>query len=104
MSAAESARAPRPSLLQEYERRYGAYAFGVASLLIIWFAIVKPELQAQRTDAVALSKVASSMEAAAKTLDATADTMKDAAQIQRESAMLMNAAITRLEAVASKLN
>lgn len=29
---------------------YGPYAFGVASLLLIWFSIVKPQLELQRVD------------------------------------------------------
>lgn len=39
---------PPTSPVMFYADRYGSYAFGVASLLLIWFVIVQPEMQASR--------------------------------------------------------
>ena len=58
--------------IREYERRYGPYAFGVISLLIVWFSIVKPELNARRIDADAFSSAASQMQQTALQLHSTA--------------------------------
>lgn len=32
------------NLIQLFSERYGPHAFGLVSLMILWFAIVKPEL------------------------------------------------------------
>jgi len=58
---------------------YGPYAFGVSSLLIIWYTIVAPHMERQAIDysrnekvVDSLQGVVSSIEAAARTLERTA--------------------------------
>jgi len=58
---------------------YGPYAFGVASLLLIWFTIVAPQLERQSVDfqkneAVieSLRSVAGSMETISRSMERTA--------------------------------
>lgn len=58
---------------------YGPYAFGVASLLIVWYTIVAPQLDRQAIDyeknerhLEALRGVASSMEAISRSMERTA--------------------------------
>jgi hypothetical protein len=36
--------------VKDYADRYGPFAFGVLSLLLIWFAVVKPELNRRDLD------------------------------------------------------
>lgn len=58
---------------------YGPYAFGVASLLLIWFTIVAPQLDRQSVDfqkneavVESLRSVASSMETISRSMERTA--------------------------------
>ena len=39
-----------PLSLARFMEIYGPYAFGVVSLLLIWFTIVKPQLERQQID------------------------------------------------------
>ena len=36
---------PTLGVISQFGKTYGPYAFGLLSLLLIWFSIVKPELQ-----------------------------------------------------------
>lgn len=61
---------------------YGPYAFGMASLLIIWFTIVAPQLDRQAVDysknetvVDSLKSVAASVETTARSLERTAATL-----------------------------
>ena len=58
---------------------YGPYAFGVSSLLLIWFTIVGPQLERQAVDYTknesvvdSLKSVASSMEMISRSMERTA--------------------------------
>lgn len=58
---------------------YGPYAFGVASLLLIWFTIVGPQLERQSVDfqknetvIESLRSVANSMETISRSMERTA--------------------------------
>ena len=58
---------------------YGPYAFGVASLLLIWFTIVAPQLERQSVDfqknetvIESLRSVANSMETISRSMERTA--------------------------------
>lgn len=58
---------------------YGPYAFGVASLLLIWFTIVGPQLDRQKVDfekneavVESLRSVASTMENVSRSMERTA--------------------------------
>lgn len=71
---------------------YGPYAFGVISLLIIWFTIVAPQLDRQSLDfqkneavVESLRSVASSMETISRSMERTAtilDTVVEKAHVQ----------------------
>jgi len=61
---------------------YGPYAFGMASLLIIWFTIVAPQLDRQAVDysknetvVDSLKSIASTVETTARSLERTAVTL-----------------------------
>lgn len=58
---------------------YGPYAFGIASLLVIWFSIVSPQLSSQAIDykkneeiVTTMRSIVASQEQVAKTLERTA--------------------------------
>lgn len=61
---------------------YGPYAFGMVSLLLLWYAIVKPTIERNAIDV--------------KSLQVIADTMK-------EAAMLLKQSIAQLSECADKL-
>ena len=62
---------------------YGPYAFGIASLMIIWFSIVGPTLERQaidfqkNADAIkALEQVGASIEAISRSMERTATVLE----------------------------
>ena len=70
---------------------YGPYAFGVASLLLIWFTIVAPQLERQSVDfqkneAVieSLRSVAASMETISRSMERTATILDTVVQKVQE--------------------
>lgn len=65
-----------------YVSAFGPYAFGVASLLLIWFTIVRPELATRSLD---LSKV------------------QQITDTQNRTATILDAAVRRLEIVADRM-
>lgn len=59
--------------LKTFGDRYGPYAFGVVSLLIIWFAIVRPVIESNRIDTAQLKEIANRQAETALLLNKTAD-------------------------------
>lgn len=49
-------------LIRTLNSAYGPYAFGVVSLLLIWFTIVQPELRANKLDFDAFQKTLGTMQ------------------------------------------
>lgn len=68
--------------IRAFGDRYGPYAFGIISLLIIWFAIVRPVIEANRVDTSQLKEIAAR---------------------QAETAMLLNKTADRLDMIAARL-
>ena len=63
--------------------RYGPYAFGIVSLLVVWLAIVKPELASRTIDfkrqqllVEQMQQVSESMRSTAVILDNTANSLE----------------------------
>lgn len=48
---------------------YGRMTFGLGVLLVIWFIIVKPELNTNRIDVAAQREIANALQTTATTLD-----------------------------------
>lgn len=74
-------------LFQLLSTVYGPYAFGVASLLIIWYTIVSPQLERQAIDyeknekvVETLRGVAASMEAISRSMERTATVLETVVQ------------------------
>ena len=64
--------------------RYGPYAFGIVSLLVVWLAIVKPELASRTIDferqqllIEQMQQVSESMRSTAVILDSTAKSLEN---------------------------
>lgn len=68
---------------------YGPYAFGIISLLIIWYSIVQPTLANNRIDTQSIAAVA-------KELAKVADSVG-------RSAELVNSAVQKMDRLAEKL-
>jgi hypothetical protein len=71
---------------------YGPYAFGVVSLLIVWYTIVAPQLDRQAIDyeknerhIEALRGVASSMEAISRSMERTAVVLESVVERMEKS-------------------
>jgi len=63
----------RPRTLFEwYVDRFGPYAFGVASLILIWYVIVRPELAANRSSTADFQKAAEAFNQATIRLESIA--------------------------------
>lgn len=82
---------------------YGPYAFGLLSLVLIWFTIVAPELRASRADRSKIEAVASAQATMTESLGRTADELGRVAALQDRTAAVMDRALDRLERVSSTL-
>jgi hypothetical protein len=71
-----------PSTVRAFMREYGQLAFGVASLMLIWFVIVGPELARNRVDTRQLAEIS---------------------QSQVKLGMVLERLVDRIERVADKL-
>ena len=69
---------------------YGPYAFGIISVLIIWYSIVQPTLANNRIDTTSIANVA-------KELAKVADSVG-------RSAELVNSAVQKMDRLAEKLD
>lgn len=58
--------------MQRYGELYGPYAFGVVSLLVLWYAIVKPELDGRTVDMEAQREIVSAMKEQSNSMQITA--------------------------------
>ena len=83
--------------LFSYANIYGPYAFGVASLLLIWFTIVKPELSARNVNYEAHLKVISELkelnnanQETARTIETTAESLQITATILERTVQLLD--------------
>jgi len=68
--------------IKSIEERYGPYGFGMVSLLVIWVAVVQPELRANKVNYEEIRGVVHTlqnsiqmMDNIAKTMDKTASTL-----------------------------
>lgn len=67
---------------------YGPYAFGLISLLVVWYAIVAPTLATNRVDVSAFREVSAQL--------------RDTAASVAQSAKLVNDAVAKMDALADK--
>lgn len=76
---------------------YGPYAFGVTSLLLIWFTIVAPELKSRQLDYDKHTEIVSQQKAMAETMKMTAITMQTTATTMEATAQLLSETVAQLE-------
>lgn len=69
-------------VVKQLGERYGPYAFGLVSLLVVWYAIVAPTLEINRVDTNAF---------------------KELSQRQSETALLLARTAERLDTIAARL-
>lgn len=77
-------------LVQLIATVYGPYAFGVASLLIIWYTIVSPQLARQTVDHQANIELVKSLSTVVQTSETTARTLE-------RTTVVLEAMITQLK-------
>ena len=87
-------------MFHEYERRYGPYAFGVVSLLVVWVTIVGPALDRARLDTNAMKAIADDQ---AGKLEAITETQRQIANAQKSTADVLNSATMRLDKISERL-
>ena len=68
--------------LKLFSTTYGPYAFGVISLLIVWFAIVRPELSDKQMDLKAHQEIMSQQKDQCNSLERTSSNLKETSTIQ----------------------
>lgn len=62
-------------IIQKFSETYGPFAFGLVSLLLIWFVIVRPELATRTIDFERQQNLVDQMSIVASTLEQTAETL-----------------------------
>lgn len=75
---------------------YGPYAFGVASLLLIWFTIVAPELDSRRIDYDRQEAIVTQQQQVAETMRSTALTMQATATVMDTTAKIMSRTVENM--------
>ena len=68
---------------------YGPYAFGVVSLLIVWFSIVKPELNARQLDFATQKEIVDAQRANTEAQKSVATTMQSTAESMKITATIL---------------
>lgn len=76
---------------------YGPYAFGVASLLIIWFSIVKPELDHRAIDFKAQMDILKTLGERDRQQESIARSMQETAQTMAATAAVLERTVQRLD-------
>lgn len=76
---------------------YGPYAFGVASLLIIWFSIVKPELDHRAIDFKSQMDILKTLGERDRTQESISKSMAETAQTMAATAAVLERTVLRLE-------
>lgn len=90
------------SLVKVLNSTYGPYAFGVVSTLVIWFFVVKPELESRKIDLKAHQEIVEKQREQTATMERTSNTLKDAGSIQERVVEGLSRAIDRMERVLDK--
>lgn len=80
------------SLFGTIGSQYGPYAFGVLSLLLIWFTIVKPELDTRAIDLRSHAELVKAQHEVVSAMNSTAQTMS-------ATAIVLERTVDKLEAV-----
>jgi hypothetical protein len=74
------ASAPPVGPAVSYGATYGPYAFGVASLLLIWYVIVRPEMARSRVDLDKVKVITDAQSATAALLERLTERLERAAE------------------------
>lgn len=69
------------TILDRFGERYGPYAFGLLSLLLIWFIIVRPELEGNRVNFTRQEALVEQMRVIMIEQVKTADTLERTAEV-----------------------
>ena len=76
---------------------YGPYAFGVLSLLIVWFSIVKPELNSRALDFASQMEIVEAQRNNIDGMRSIASTMESTADSIRITATILEKTVTQLK-------
>lgn len=80
---------PLSVIAEKYGDRYGPYAFGIISLLILWFLIISPQQEMMKIDFGRQEKVV-------EKLDGIVAEQKEIAYTMKQTAEIMNKTVSRL--------
>ena len=83
--------------VREISNIYGPYAFGVISLLLIWFTIVKPELANRSLDFAAQNEILISLTDRDRTQSEIARSLASTAESIQLTAKILERAVERME-------
>lgn len=76
------------SWLRMFADRYGPYAFGVFSLLIVWLLLVKPELDSRTIDFEKQQELVSQMQTVSRSMEKTAVLLERTAVLAERTALV----------------
>ena len=91
-------------MIQKFSETYGPHAFGLVTLLLIWFVIVKPELAARQMNFERQQKIVDEMSIVASTLDQTADTIAKVADALGKTSSILQMTTESLSKVCDDIH
>lgn len=78
------------STIDRLEKQYGSLAFGLVSVLLLWYLVFKPELAQQRIEYRSQQQIVAQMETVAKSMEASQMQMESVAKSLENAARLMD--------------
>ena len=85
-----------------FAQLYGPYAFGVCSLLLIWFTIVSPQLDKNTLDFKAQSAAINQLVERDKTQEQIAETLQATSQSMSMTATILERTVERLDKISQE--
>lgn len=76
------------SFMSEFLKKYGAFAFGLASLFLVWYGIAKPLISESKIDTASLSQMA--------------EANRDTSLALKDTASALERIVTRLEIMSAR--
>ena len=85
------------SVLESILKHYGPYAFGIVSVLVIWFAIMKPQLDQRAVDFAANREIIQALRERDRAQESIARSMAETAETMSITAAILERAVNRLD-------
>jgi F0F1-type ATP synthase membrane subunit b/b' len=89
--------------VNEFSKRYGAYAFGTVVLLLVWAMVFRPLLADKQASMERFSEISQSLNTASANLKDATQAQARIAEAQAATAAILDRSVARLERLSENL-